>query len=161
VSTQYPYPPAPAPPMPPQSWMARNWKWFVPMLAVLGLLVIVGFFVGIFSLVHTMMIHSYPYQFAMQRAQESPQVAAEIGLPLHVGWLITGQLNESSSNGTANLQVPISGPHGKGEIMIEAKRESGRWIFQTLEVDVVGKTDVIPLLQPDEDASPKPPGPQI
>ena len=161
MAVQNPFPTALMPPAPPKSWMARNWKWFVPTLCVLGLLMFAGFIGGIFMLVHSLMIHSDPYQVAMDRAEHSAQVESEIGLPLHVGWLITGQLNESSTGGTASMQVPISGPHGKGEIIIEAKREDGKWTFQTLEVDVIGKSDMIPLLRPGEEAPLKGAGSQI
>jgi Cytochrome oxidase complex assembly protein 1 len=155
VSTQPAFPTGLMPPAPPKWWMARNWKWFVPTLCVLGLLMIVGFVGGIFTLVHTLMVHSDPYQVAMDRAEHSAQVESEIGLQLHVGWLITGQLNESGTHGTANMQVPISGPHGKGEIIIEAEREGGKWTYQTLEVEVIGKSDTIPLLRANEKAAPK------
>jgi len=89
-------------------------------------------------------------------------VEAEIGLPLHAGWIVSGQINEwLGGGGNAYLRIPIPGPHGKGDIIVDAKREGGKWNYQTLEVDVTGKSDVIPLLRPGEGIAPKPSGTQI
>jgi len=162
LSTQPSYPAGPKLPAPPKSWAARNWKWFVPVGCVTALLMCAVFVIAVFLFVHTLMIHSDPYRVAMERAQHSSQVDSEIGLPLHVGWLISGQINETlGGGGNAYLRIPISGPHGKGDIIVDAKREGGRWNYQTLEIDVTGKSDVIPLLQPGESSAPNASGTQI
>jgi cytochrome oxidase complex assembly protein 1 len=162
MSTQSPYPAAPVLPAPPKSWMARNWKWFVPMACLTSLLMCAAFVIAIFFFVHSLIIHSDPYRVAAERAEESSQVEVEIGFPLHAGWIVSGQINETlGGGGNAYLRIPIFGPHGKGDIIVDAKREGGKWNYQTLEVDVTGKSDVIPLLRSGEGVAPKPSGTRI
>jgi hypothetical protein len=153
-----PFSPASPSPPAPKTWLQRNWKWFVPALALAGLLAMATFVIGIFLLVRVTMTSSYPYKFAIQRAEHSPQVAAEIGTPIHVGWLILGRFNYQGSEGDADLDVPIYGPRGTGHLFIVAKKHAGRWTFQTLEVDVMGDPVAIPLVQPGNEEVPEGPG---
>jgi Cytochrome oxidase complex assembly protein 1 len=58
----------------------------------------------------------------------------------------------NNDSGDAELSIPISGPRGKGRILVAAKKEHGRWSYQTMEVDVDGDDTAIPLLNPGEGA---------
>jgi Cytochrome oxidase complex assembly protein 1 len=120
-------------------------KWFLPTLILACLLLIGGFVVGLFAIVHTMFVDSYPYKTALARANASPEVAAKIGTPVHVGWLIMGNINISGPTGNAAFDIPISGPRGKGEIVVVAKERGHRWTFETLEVDIDGEAQPIQL----------------
>jgi hypothetical protein len=146
---------APAPPT--RTWFARNWGWFVPVM-LLGAVLLFGLFAaGIFELVTSLMRSSDAYKTAIQRAEDSPQVAQKIGYPLKVGWFTSGNINLVNDNGEANLSIPISGPRGKGHIEVSAKKRHGKWTYQTLEVDVDGDDTAIPLLTP-EISEPSPAG---
>jgi hypothetical protein len=145
----------PVPPRP-RTWLERNWKWAVPVLVVTCFLVFALFIGGIFWGVTAMTRASYPYQFAVKRATESPEVAAKIGKPLQIGWLITGNENFSGPEGNASLSIPVSGPNGKGEIIVVAKKHGNHWNFETLEVDVAGEDEPIPLLEPELKPAPTP-----
>jgi len=142
----------------PRNWFDKNWKWFVPTLIIAVLAIITAFVFALILFVGSLFRQSYPYQFAVERAKESPEVAERIGEPIKFGWIIAGQLNYAGSNGDASFQIPISGPKGRGTIEVAAKKRAGRWQFQTLEVDIPGSDEPIPLLNgqpgPSDDASP-------
>jgi Cytochrome oxidase complex assembly protein 1 len=111
---------------------------------------------GIFWGVTSMMRASYPYQLAVKRATESPAVAAKLGAPLHIGWLVSGNVNFNGQVGNASLSIPVSGPTGKGEIIVVGKKHGNHWNFETLEVDVTGEDERIPLLEPELKPAPAP-----
>jgi hypothetical protein len=140
----------------PRNWLERNWKWAVPVLVVSFLLLLTAFFGGLFWMITTSMRSSYLYQLAIKRATESPEVAAKIGKPLQIGWLVTGNENFSGPEGNESLSIPVSGPNGKGEIIVVAKKHGNHWNFETLEVDVAGEDEPIPLLEPELKPAPAP-----
>jgi hypothetical protein len=144
-----------------ESWFERNWKWFVPTILLSAFLVFALFVFACYSLAHSVIARSHPYRVAIERAERSSDVAAELGTPLHVGFFASGELNYFGPNAVASLTIPISGPRGKGRIIVEAKKSAGRWTFQTLEVDVKGKAEPIPLLNPGDDGAPSAPGVRI
>lgn len=129
------------------AWFRRNWKWVFP-LGCLGVVVLLGAFVGgIFFLVENSFRHSEAYAQAMARAQANPQVLDRIGQPLKAAWLVSGSIQVHGSSGEANLSIPISGPKGKGTIFVAARRSAGAWQFDTLQVEIQGRTDRIDLLE--------------
>lgn len=148
--TSPPYPTTGALPVQPRprTWFQRNWKWFVPLLVVVSLLVFAIFVGALLYGVESMFWASYPYELAVQRATASPAVAEAIGTPLHVGWFVSGSLNFSGAEGSANISIPISGPKGHGRIVVDGKKHANIWKFDVLEVDVQGKEEPIPLLEP-------------
>lgn len=137
-------------PIPPKrSWFGRNWKWFVPVMVGTALLLFALFIAGVFELVTSFTTSSDPYKMAVQRAEDSQQVAQEFGHPLKVGAFTSGNIDVSGDSGEAEFSIPISGPRETGHIEVNAKRENGKWLFHTLEVDVDGEDTVIPLLTPE------------
>jgi cytochrome oxidase complex assembly protein 1 len=140
----------------PRNWLERNWKWAVPVVFVAGVLVLTLFIGGIFWGVMSIMRSSYPYQLAVKRATESPAVAAKLGIPMHVGWLVSGNVNLNGPEGNASLSIPVSGPNGKGDIIVVGKKHGNHWNFETLEVDVTGEDEPIPLQEPELKPTPVP-----
>lgn len=141
--------PSDGPIRPNRSWFERNWKWFVPVMAASAVLLLGLFLAGLFELVMSITTSSDPYKMAVQRAQDSQQVAQEFGRPLKVGAFTSGNIDVSGDSGEAEFSIPISGPRETGHIVVNAKKENGKWLFHTLEVDVDGKDTVIPLLTPE------------
>jgi hypothetical protein len=152
-------PPSPAfaaPPFPPRprTWFERNWKWLVPLLVVGVLVLLSAFAGGLFYVIASEFRASYPYQLAVRRATESPAVVAKLGTPLHIGWFVMGSIKFENADGDASISIPISGPNGKGRIFVVGNKHANHWSFDTLEVDVSGQDEPIPLLDPALDASP-------
>ncbi|MBN2004620.1 MAG: hypothetical protein JXA21_14790 [Anaerolineae bacterium] len=85
---------------------------------------------------------------AVARAEADGRVAATLGTPLEVGWLVTGSMNtEASGDGYADLNIPVSGPRGKGTLHLVAYKESGEWDFSSLNLTVAANDETINLLE--------------
>ena len=132
------------------SWFTRNWKWALPLGALVLFLLFISFIGGIFLLVETSFQRSDSYTQALARARSDPRVAEKIGGPLKAGWLASGSINTSGPSGAADISIPISGPKGKGTLYVVAKKSAGLWTFKTLQVQVEGESERIDLLPPKE-----------
>jgi hypothetical protein len=132
-----------------KSWFERNWKWFVPVLVVFLLATAALFVFAILSFVTGLMRSSDAYKLAIQRAEQSQAVAAKIGRPFRVGWLMMGSINLKDDGGDAEMSIPIAGDRGAGRIIVVAKKTARLWTFQTLEVHVDGDAKIIPLIASD------------
>lgn len=113
-------------------WWQRHWKWAVPALGVLGLSLFAAFVLLIVSAVFGMVKSSDAYKLALQRVQANPAATAALGTPIHEGWLVMGNIQVNGPSGAANLQIPVSGPAGEGDVFVEATKSAGAWNFKTL-----------------------------
>lgn len=105
-------------------------KQGVGILAVgsVSLLFVVPLFFGIDG----MMKNSDAYKLTMSTAQASSCVVSSLGSPIQTGWLMTGAIEESDNEGSANFSIPISGPKGKGNLDVRAKKLGGSWRIDSL-----------------------------
>lgn len=119
----------------------------------LGILVLGALFVvSVSALVEVMMRSSDVYQAAFQRAQNDSRVTAKLGSPLKKEILTKGQVQTYGPQGDAELAIPISGPRGKGTILVSAKRSAGEWKLKFLQVAIDGEAHRIDLLNAAEPA---------
>lgn len=136
-----------APPeQPPQlesSWLARNWKWFAPVLALLC----AGCIAGTFAIMFSVMRASDPYKIALQEARASDAAVRALGTPLTDGFFVLGNIHLTSSAGQAQFEIPVHGPAGQGRIYVEASRTRGVWSFGNLTLVVDGTGQRIDLLE--------------
>jgi hypothetical protein len=128
----------------PRTWFER---WLVTILIVTAGFIIVAFVGALFYGIEYAFHASYPYQFAVQRATDSPAVAEKIGVPLDIGWLVFGNINSSGREGSTTMSIPVSGPYAEGHIIVVANKHANQWKFETLEVEVNGQEERIPLLE--------------
>ena len=128
-----------------RGWWSRNWKWIIPTgcftLLLLGLGLIAAF---VFLLFGTMKSTDV-YRVALARAQANLEVQASLGTPVKAGMFLGGSINTNNGFGNANLNIPISGPRGKGTIYAVATKPAGQWIFSTLEAEVPNRSNRIDL----------------
>jgi hypothetical protein len=87
---------------------------------------------------------SIPYQMSLAQALHSPLVLSATGQPVRAGWLVKGQIAESTNGrGHAELTIPLNGPNGSGTLRVEAFRRAGSWKISTLQfVPSGGETSV-------------------
>ncbi len=130
-----------------ESWFKRNWKWLVPGGCLGTLLLCVVCVGGIFLLVTTTIKSSEVYQQALEKARGNAEVVAAFGEPIEEGWLPSGSIQISGPSGTAELEIPISGPKNSGSIYLVARKSAGIWEFIKLEVAVDGQSERIDLRQ--------------
>ena len=137
-----------------RTWWARNWKWAVPAgcsIGCLGLLVLLGSFAaGAFLLVDHVFRSTEVYAEALERARTHPDVVEEMGLPLEVGWMMSGSIRVSGPSGEADLAVPISGSRKSGTLYIVAAKQAGAWTYELLELEIEGRMERIDLLKENE-----------
>ncbi len=133
------------------TWLSRNWKWFVPSLCLAGLIVIGGFVGLVFYGVTSMMKSSGAYQMAVERAKGNPDVVSALGEPIVEGFFTSGNMNDSGSMGRADLAIPISGPKGEATIYLSAHKSVGKWTFSDLVVEIGKTEDRIDLLQEEKE----------
>ena len=136
--------------------MDRNWKWFVPVACVGGLLAIATFIVMIVMIVFSTIKSSDAYKQAVQTAKNDSRVISAIGAPLKEGLFVTGNISVGGSSGQADLAIPISGPKSSGTIYAVASKSVGVWNFSSLVVEVNGSSQRINLLAGNKDDSPPP-----
>lgn len=124
--------------------LSKRQKRVVGILAVasVGLLFVVPLFFGITA----MMKSSGAYKLTMSTAQASPCVVSSLGSPLEPGWLMTGGIEESDAEGSANLSIPVSGPKGKGSLDVQAEKVGGNWRINSLIfTHGASRSNLIPL----------------
>jgi hypothetical protein len=136
---------------PAQSWFSRNWKWVVP-LAVGAPLLFVG---GILSLVFGIMRSSEPYKYSTKLVMHDPQALQALGLPVKIGWLVTGSVNIDGSSGYADLAIPVKGGLHPGKLYVIAKKSMDVWHYESIQLGIEGQSSKLDLLhhimvQPEE-----------
>ena len=122
------------PPLPakPKSWMDRNWKWFVPVLAVGAMLVLGGFVAGIGAVVIGTLKRSEPYRVALERVGQVPEAVAVLGTPAQPSWWVMGNFSTSGSSGSENLQFNVTGPKGSGTVFVFAIEHDNVWTYRAM-----------------------------
>jgi hypothetical protein len=104
-----------------------------------------GFF--IVSIVFGAMKSSDAYKSALAKAKADPRVVNALGSPITDGFFVGGQTNVSGTSGHADMNVPISGPKGKGTIYFVASKFAGKWKFEKLMVELANTGERIDLIE--------------
>jgi hypothetical protein len=90
------------------------------------------FVIPLFFAVEEMMRRSDAFKLTLNTAQASPCITKVLGSPLEPGWMMGGSITESSIEGSAELSIPVRGPKGKGNLDVQAKKDSGNWRIDSL-----------------------------
>jgi hypothetical protein len=128
------------------NWWSRNWKWFVPVGCLSLILIFCAFIAVVVGAASGMMKSSDAYKEGLARAQASTAVTEALGTPITPGWFTSGSVNVSGGSGDAHLEIPISGPKGKGKIYVEATKSAGDWSYSKLEVVIAASGEHLDLL---------------
>jgi hypothetical protein len=92
----------------------------------------IGLFMTLlFFAIESTMRNSEAYRMAMNSAQASPCVVKALGTPLKAGF-ITGNVEESGQNGSADYDFAIRGPKDRGFLSVDAKKSQGKWTLNSL-----------------------------
>lgn len=125
-----------------KSWAGEH--WILSALIVFVILVAIG--IGFIGAIFSMLSHSDAARLAITRAEASPVVTETTGVPLKMGWMITGSVNVRNSGGNAELAFPVEGPRGKGTLHTTAIRKDSQWHLVTLEFTRDGSDTAVNLL---------------
>ena len=75
------------------TWWNRNWKWAVPTIILVALVVFVSFTAAIVGFVLNMMKSSDVYQGALQIVRSDEAVQEVMGRPIEEGWYVLGNID--------------------------------------------------------------------
>ncbi|MCB1276169.1 cytochrome c oxidase assembly factor Coa1 family protein [Prosthecobacter sp.] len=146
MDTPPPIPNAVIPPPPPASPPKRSAGQWVLIgcggclsLTILGVLCFAGFFWMVMGTIKSTDV----YKEAYKQAQNSPQVQSALGTPVEAGWMFQGSVNYKNGAGTAEFNVPLSGPKGEGTLVAKADKKTGEpWQYSVLEVQIPGQAAI-------------------
>ncbi len=107
---------------------------------VIGLVVfcaacIFSFIVLIFASIR----NSGAYQLAIETAKGNTTVQQVLGVPVEDGLFSAGSVEESDSSGSADLEIPLSGPSQSGTLYVKAVKEENTWRLLSLVLEAGGK----------------------
>lgn len=130
-----------------RGWWSRNWGWCCPLSGCLGclglaLLLIVLAVGSAFWVVRGSEID----EMAMEIASQHPAVIEALGQPVERGWGFSGNVQRSTSGGSADIRFEIHGPDGRGRLHVTAERRDGKWVLDSLEFRPEGSSSWIDLL---------------
>lgn len=112
-----------------------------------GVLVLLG--VAVFALVMSFMKGADACQMSLKAAQESEAMRVELGEPIQMGWLVSGSIKINNGDGTADVNVPVSGPRDSASIhTVGTKQGGGPWNFTKMQATIDGNGKTVDLLKP-------------
>lgn len=122
----------------PKGCLGRNWKWILPA-GCLGLILgAVALVAGIFFVAMLAMKSSDVYQGALKAAQAHPAAIERLGEPIKDGWFVKGNVKVDAGGGSANLEIPVSGPKKSGTLFVRAVSPDGSWMYERLDLAAEG-----------------------
>lgn len=130
-----------------KNWWQRHWKWVVPS-GCLGLLVIVGLFIGaLFLGVTSIMKSSDVYKETMAKAVQNPIIKAKLGSPIEPNGMLSGSIQTTNYSGDADVHIPIKGPKGEGVLHVVATKENNIWSYSVMRFYVESDAAGVDLLK--------------
>lgn len=131
--------------------------WMVVGAVAVGLLFLIGAFVAaIFGVVSTSFDQSEVVRQALAQVQSNTALQARLGAPIEKGRMSSGTINESGPDGSADVEIPLHGPKGQGDLYAVATKSAGVWSFSTLAFRPDGSSERMDLLKEVPHAAPSP-----
>lgn len=131
-----------------KNWFGRNWKWAVPSLGCLGVIIF------IIVLTTTMVANltgffkdSVPYEVGMENLIKNEFAIEALGEPIEANGMFQGNIRYSDEEGVADLKVPVKGPKGEASLLIIATMTDDVWTYQTMKVSFEDSDETIDLLE--------------
>jgi TonB family protein len=120
--------------------LGRNWKWMLPVGCLGLILAVVLFAGGVVFVAMSAIKSSEVYKGALGVVQNHPAAAERLGRPVRDGWFVKGSVKFDASGGSANFEVPVSGPKNSGTLYVRAVSPEGTWMYERLDLAVGGET---------------------
>jgi len=121
-----------------QGFLTAHWKRNLSIVAGIAAV----FVVVLFALIGD----SEVCKLAYARAQSSSAVQQRLGEPIKRGFFVSGTIEILGPDGKADIEIPISGPKGKGTLYALARKSAGVWKFETLDATFDGGSERISIL---------------
>lgn len=120
-----------------QSWWKRDWKWFIPTIAVLSFLTLFFFSTGLDAITANL-TKAYAdtalYENALQKVKADDNVIEIIGeiQTIDKFAILEGSVKYSEDNKTVSSSIRVKGTKGKGMMDIIADRVDDQWQYQKI-----------------------------
>jgi hypothetical protein len=130
-------------PQKPRGWWSRNWKWFVPTMLLLMVLMCSGCLVSVALFFVNGLRHMEPYMVTMDKIQTNQQVVEAFGEPItDCSWTPT---LTADGNGI-DMRWDIKGPKGKGKAYVKSRVTNQKFDIVVIEImPPDGKKIIIPV----------------
>jgi hypothetical protein len=140
-------------PAAPRCWCSRNWKWVVPLVLLLAVVVAGGIGWYQFAGKNRAFKSTEPYRMALKQVQQDAQVRGRLGEPVRdVTGVPTGTMHEEGDRGSADLNFRVAGPKGEGKVQMQARRVAGQWGIALLQVTFADNQRITLDADPQDDA---------
>jgi hypothetical protein len=141
------------------AWRNKQWESIEQFKSVQRVWAIVGvvvcgamaafavMFAAIFFAIILAFQHSEAYKFSVSAVVANAQVVQLTGKPMTIGFLPSGEINESGSKGSASLSFDVQGPNGKGTVYLKATKDMGQWKIDRMVLEEEGtkrRIDLVP-----------------
>ncbi len=131
-----------------KNWFGRNWKWAVPSLGCLTIIiVIIALAATMVTKVTGLFKDSVPYTVGMETLLKNELVVEKLGEPIEPNGMFKGNIHYSNDEGSADIQVPVKGPKGEATLLVIAEMKDDVWTYQTMEVTFNDSDVIINLLE--------------
>lgn len=119
-----------------KNWSRRNWKWLVPITALLIFIIaLLSLTNGISSFAQA---YTEPelYENALVQAQKNEQVKEVLGTlePIDKLSILEGNAVYNADNTAVDLTFRVRGSKGKGKMDLYAVKNKGRWEYQFIKI---------------------------
>ena len=111
-------------------------------LKIFGTLVALILFFG--SLEYLLRNSSIAQQ-AIADLQASKEGKNELGDPIRIGWLISGEIKITGGDGGAVLSIPVKGSKTAGELDVKGIRKDGSWKVEDAYLVVDGNKSILQI----------------
>jgi hypothetical protein len=136
-----------------KSWWGKNWKWFLPSLTLIFLL--------LFWLILSLSIdgnvtdiaQAYSdnslYEKAIEKAKTNQRVLEVIGEiePIDKLAILEGNAIYSNNNNSVELSVRVKGSKGKGKMDISADKNGTEWKYKKISIRIKEPKEEIQILK--------------
>ncbi|WP_271406354.1 cytochrome c oxidase assembly factor Coa1 family protein [Tenacibaculum soleae] len=134
-----------------KSWFGRNWGWVVPVggcgCGCIGLILLFVFGIGAaFFGISEIITNATPVEHAIKQAEKNEKVRSFLGEPIEKNGIPSGNISINNDEGDVDFSIPISGPNGKGTLIVRGIRTNGEWIYEDLYVRIKETQEEINLL---------------
>jgi len=124
-----------------KKWWKRNWKWLVPISAIIMISLVIFFSSGMDGIA-TDLAQAYAdtelYENALKKAKSDKKVMELLGeiQPIDKLAILEGQVEYLNQNKTVNSSIRIVGTKGKASLDISADRLNNDWNYTKINVRI-------------------------
>ncbi|WP_245569862.1 cytochrome c oxidase assembly factor Coa1 family protein [Flavobacterium soli] len=121
-----------------KSWGVRNWKWLVPITALL--IMIIAFLSLTSGLMSFAQAYAEPalYENALEKARQNERVSEVLGTiqPVDKLTILEGNVVYAEDHNAVNLTFRVTGSKGKGKMDIQANKIDGNWEYELIKIRI-------------------------